>query len=366
MNKKHLIILLLASLILTIACGISSGGSSSSGLPQTLTHEWTIETGDIDELFVAEDGMIYGYVYSKLPRRHITFSPDGELLDVVELQYDERIPDGFYSSIEHFSALSDGTIIINLDWHTVFMNPNHTLDIFPDPDSIPDTSIYRKDISQNGDSWAYCFMVIHDNSVDIDSTGIEFGEDRRFYVIYDIDKNKGFVEQKRILLQDISNKTFYGDRDELTSLAYENTLEGSIIFYNRDGELVYDGLPDGLDISRRYYYYLTPWGDLWLEYQLYDAVGVDQGKVVLRIDQNGQETTFTTFPLENFESHKILYHANSDEVYYYGNSTFQILNRDFEVLESFIYPANSGYGKFVGFDGNLYVWNKGELSKFSR
>ena len=363
MNKKLSVISLLVLATILTACSALSSGGSSAGLPQTLTHEWTIETGDIDEIFVAEDGNIYGFVYSKLPRRHITFTPDGELLDVIELPYDERMLDRYLMYGDNYSALPDGTIIIDLDWHIAFVNPDHTLEILPDPDSIPDTSIYRKDISENGDAWAYCFKTIYASAADIMSGS---AEDKDFYIIYDVDKNRGFVQKKQIPLPNISDYSMYAGRGELSSLVYENTLEGNIIFYNRDGELVYDSLPDGLDISRRYFYYLTPWGDLWLEYQLYDAVGVDQGKVVLRIDQSGQETNFTTFPLENFESHKILYHANSDEVYYYGNSTFQILNRDFEVLESFIYPSNSAYGKFVGFDGNLYVWNKGELSKYSR
>ena len=281
MNKKYFGILLIIAVFTLSACSVFSSGSSS-GLPQTLTHEWTIETGDVDELFVAEDGKIYGLVYSKLPRRHITFTPDGELADVVELPYDERIPDGFYGSKESFFALPDGTIIINLDWNTVFINPDHSLAILPDPDSVPDKTIYRKEISQNGDAWAYCFMIIHDNSIDVSSNGgVEFGEDSRFYVIYDIDKNKGFIEKKRITLPDISDYSVYADRDEISSLVYENTLQENIVFYNRKGELVYDSLPDGLDFSRRYFYYLTPWGDLWLDYHLYDVLGVDQGQAIL-------------------------------------------------------------------------------------
>ena len=198
MNKKYFGMLLIVAVAFTItACGILSSGSSSSGLPQTLTHEWTIETGDIDELFVAEDGQIYGFAYSKLPRRHITFTPDGELADVVELPYDERIPDGFYGSKESFFALPDGTIIINLDRFTVFITPDHVLEISPDPDAVPDRSVYRKEVSQNGDAWAYCFMIIRDNSIDISSSGaVEFGEDSNFYVIYDLDKNRGFVYSK--------------------------------------------------------------------------------------------------------------------------------------------------------------------------
>lgn len=358
MNKKCLFGLLSVLLMLTIACGISSGGSSSSGLPQTLTHEWTIETGDIDELFVAEDGMIYGFVNSKSPRRHITFTPDGKLEEVAELPYDERMLDRYLMYQDHFSALPDGTIFIDDYQFTASILPDHTLNIFSEP--VKPYAAYSGEISRGGDAWAYRFTAIDDDAP------WENGESVGTYIFFEVDKNRGPIQQNKVILPNIGSYKLYADNNKLSTLTYENTLEGNIIFYNRDGQLVYDSLPDGLDISRRYYYYLTPWGDLWLEYQLYDAVGVDQGKVVLRINQNGKESTFTTFPLENFESHKILYHANSDEVYYYGNNTFQILNRDFEVLESFIYPSNSGYGKFVGFDGNLYVWNKGELSKYSR
>lgn len=351
--------------------GVETGAvpeASQRAVPaSTLTEQWTIQTGNIDDLVIAQDGTLYGMIVGEEPVRQVTISPQGETINVVELPVGE-LEYGFPHRGE-FTGFADGTIAYGSS-SPVFISPDGEISVFDFPEYGSYTN--KTMFSKYGDHRAGIEVVTDETVplVDDESVGS--------YYAFRLDHVNGPQLIKRLPLPNYSdydelNVLGYGFFDDKANmarfLAYEDTAGEKFVLYNTEGELVYDDLPPEMDMSENYDYYLTPWGDLWLRYDIHDEIGAEKGQAVVRIDSGGNLSATEQYPQDSLDLREIHYLAASDEIFYIGREAYQELDRDFNVLDSFAYPEGFRVaGKvFVGYDGNLYVWNEREdlLTKYS-
>lgn len=339
-----------------------------------LRHEWTINTGEIDDLVVATDGNIYGLIRRKDPLRHVAISSTGEIRAVTEIPDDGR--DIFWAN-QNTESHADGTFL----YTTIYeLDENDPLS----PDGVligqisNDSQLLSWELPNLPAGCTYIDRLTYFGS----NSGLATANpgEESYACFFHIDKDKGLILDKVVTLPAghqvnklDSNLSFIGD----SVASYEDPDTDEIVHVNPAGDIVYRGRPEGMDLSRTYKGYETPWGDLWLSYNVYDAIGVDQGNKIIRITSEGNQEFFDTFLPDGFPDNtlgtrKTFYLPHRNEIFYIGDDRLFKLDRDYNVLEEYAYPPDlMGIidipWTFVGNDGNIYIWepfSSKELHKY--
>lgn len=342
--------------------GLADAEADQGPVSESLTYEWEILTGDIDDFVIAEDGMIYGLIFDDV-NRHVQISPDGEVLAVTELG-SSRDGTSFRSGNSKVSTHKDGTFVVYVDEKLYIVSPDGRQAMIEHP-GLTFLGGHTFNMSNLGDYAAFAHVYSDENLPEV--TDSDVGS----YYFYHLDKESGLVLDRKIPLPELLDISLFSEGERF--LAYENEQLEQLVLHNAHGDVVYEGVPQGMDMSERFSSYLTPWGDLWLAYEEVDALGNSLGQTAIKIDNNGKVSRHDAFPPDEFQPSRIRYLLDRDEIYFIDGEVLVRLDRDFQPLESFTYPEEylrraNAQGKIVGYDGNLYDWDTGQklLRKFAQ
>lgn len=333
-------------------------------------QEWTLNTGDIDRIVVAADGQIYGLIHQETPPRHVAISAAGEIENVSELPQDNRF--GWIN--RNIAARSDGTFLFSEDY---------------DPDDNPLTSPRNQvigEISPDGQLQVWdmaalpgdCTLFNRLSYYGSNSILGKTNEGGGPYCYYHLDDSGLVMDTVITVPEDHFRYSLNGGigSNGHTVVSYEDHASGEIVHVNPDGAIVYRGKPQGLDLERNFDSYETPWGDLWLQYHEYDAVGADQGERIMRITADGSEATFDSFLPDSYPEavtgkDTLFYLRDTGEIYFRAKDALVQLDQDYQVLNTYPFSQELDDAltpwSFVGYDGNIYTWephSSKELRKF--
>jgi hypothetical protein len=139
--------------------------------------------------------------------------------------------------------------------------------------------------------------------------------------------------------------------------------DGLLTAYDPNGQLFYEGDPQPVDLTQKYLYNFTPWGDLYLMQEKKDALGNPGEKVYLRL-RNNQVEVLERYPFESFQGkppfegdqqmQEFRYMPDTGKIYATLNSRLLVeVDRDLYILATIELPDDIARGQLTS-DGSIF------------
>ncbi len=312
----------------------------------TWKQAWSIKTGNISNIGIAQDGTIYALIWEDQVK-HVVISSNGEVGKITDVSSTGYSCVGdfykFAGTRPNFYITPQGILICFSPVHQdVAIDPNGKIWSIETNDLLQIDTVARLAIAPDGQSFYIFIGGIFDTP-----------EPSKLYNV-SIEGN---------LLRQIE----FPARTDIYGWGYGTPgyITDKVVFYNTKFEIVYQGIPNKMDLKQKNEYYLTPWGDLYWFYKTYDTLGNKTGSYIARIDQSGKVEYLNETPFANIDPDNVIYFPNTDKIYYLGDSIL-MLNHNFEIVEQYDYPPHISASSniYIGYDGALYHWSSKTLSKY--
>jgi hypothetical protein len=303
-----------------------------------LEQVWSVRTGDLFYFGAASDGTIYG-LGSKL---YAVISPEGQVLDTFEMDLGDCLRPNFFGGAGA-SGASMWFMIQPDGFISSYAGIGGHGPCILTPGSPPSL-----------EKLEYGFEFTPNSTDSQPRPGPDIPE--------------GFKGRVNVTGNIFVQDTRRDDFDFFLNLA---TRQAG--FRNRNNGFSIIDLPSDLDLEKNLQkgsleIKVTPWDDVYIRYQSYDALGNATGQSIVLVKTNGAQRPISSFPpilekLWDRSRQLIAYDRMRIEQYYQSGNQLDRTNEDYQIITSLTLPTelvkqNQNLSLWVGHDYAFYAFDK--------